>query len=358
MPVRLFFNGAADPFREKEFFMKKTVIFDEFNEIDLKPSDLLHEYLKLTEKNVADLIDGSAAMARCACPGCRGTDIRSSFIKYRLNYAECERCRSLYVTPRPDDASLEDYYKNSEARNFWHRELSELTQNKRKEKIIKPRFEWILESTKEYLPEAEHIADINTDQYGYLEELINAGLFRKKTLVRPFLKSNDLFPDLKINVVRTPADTMSLVGDVDVITLFEVTDRTADVEQLFSEVHRLLKKGGLCFLTGILVSGFDLQILWNEAENIFPPDRLNVFSVEGLNILFERRKFECLEFSTPGILDVEIVRKAMESKPALAIPRFAEYLINIRNEGAGRSFQEFLQSNLLSSYGRILIRKT
>jgi hypothetical protein len=337
--------------------MKKTVIFDEFNEIDLKPSDLLHEYLKLTEKDVGSLLAGSSGMGDCVCPGCRGTDVRSSFTRFGLSYAECEGCRTLYITPRPNDGILEDYYTHSAARKYWHGELSKLTQKKRKEKIIKPRFEWILDSTKEYLPEAGHIADINTDQYGYLEEMIHADLFRKKTLIRPFLSPDDMFPETNVNVVRTSSNARSLEGEVDVVTLFEVADRTSDVERLFEEVYRLLKKGGLCFMTGILISGFDLQILWDQAEIIFPPDRMNVFSVEGLKLLFERRNFECLEFSTPGILDLEIVKNALEHQPAVAIPRFVEYLIKIRNEGASRSFQEFLQSNLLSSYGRILLRK-
>jgi len=337
--------------------MKKTVIFDEFNEIDVKPSNLLHEYIMLTEKDVKSVLAGSLGMYDSVCPGCRGKDVRSSFTRYGLSYAECEGCRTLYITPRPNDGILEDYYIHSAARKFWRGELSKLTQKKRKEKIIKPRFEWILDSTKEYFPEARHIVDINTDQYGYIEEMISADLFKKKTLLNPFLTPDDVFPEGSVDVVRTSLDASQLNGEVDIVTLFEVADRTSDVERLFEKVYRLLKKGGLCFMTGILISGFDLQILWDQAENIFPPDRMNVFSVEGLKLLFDRCNFECLEFSTPGILDVEIVRKALDNKPAVKIPRFAEYLIKVRNEGVGRSFQEFLQSNLLSSYGRILLRK-
>jgi uncharacterized LabA/DUF88 family protein len=111
-------------------------------------------------------------------------------------------------------------------------------------------------------------------------------------------------------------------------------------------------------MTDILISGFDLQTLWNQAENVFPPDRLNVFSVEGLKALFARNGFECIEFSTPGILDLEIVDKAMEDHPEIRPPRFLEYVLRNRGVETRQSFQEFLQENLLSSYGRILIRKS
>jgi hypothetical protein len=97
--------------------------------------------------------------------------------------------------------------------------------------------------------------------------------------------------------------------------------------------------------------------LWDKAESIFPPDRLNVFSVEGLRTLFERWNFECLEFSTPGLLDVEIVEKAMARNPAVSVTRFTEYLLTNRDRETKMNFQQFLQKNLLSSYGRILLRK-
>ena len=110
-------------------------------------------------------------------------------------------------------------------------------------------------------------------------------------------------------------------------------------------------------IINILISGFDLQTLWEDSENLYPPDRLNVFSVAGLKKLFERHGFECLEFSTPGILDVEIVAKALRKKPKCELPRFIKYILQSKNDNIKRAFQEFLQANLLSSYSRILVRK-
>ena len=110
-------------------------------------------------------------------------------------------------------------------------------------------------------------------------------------------------------------------------------------------------------MTTVLSSGFDLQVLWDKADNLFPPDWLNVFSVEGLNKLIEHHGFECLEFSTPGILDLEHVTKAIEKKPDLDISKFLKYLLVHRGEKTLKAFQEFLQTHLLSSYGRVLLRK-
>ena len=337
--------------------MKNIVIFDEYNEIDLKPSDLLHKYIELTENDVATFFIKPSKLKDCTCPGCHGSDIRSDFIRFGLRYVECAYCRTLYISPRPDEQSLSDYYRLSAARNFWRDELSTLTLTKRREKIIKPRFEWILDSTTEYLPDAVHIVDINTDQYGYMEAMAETALFQRKTLLYPFLHLNKINANTSIHIISDLSNEKELEGRVDVVTIFEVADRIANVDKLFGDIHRMLRPDGLCFMTDILISGFDLQTLWDKAENIFPPDRLNVFSVEGLNAIFARHHFECLEFSTPGILDVEIVEKAIERQPDIDMPRFLEYLLHKRGIDTRQSFQGFLQGNLLSSYGRILLRK-
>lgn len=337
--------------------MKKVVIFDEYNEIDFKPSKLLHRYFQLAEKDILRFFIKGQRMIDIVCPGCKGKKALSSFKKFGLNYVECAECHTLYVTPRPDDISLQEFYTRSEARKFWHEELTKATRRKRKEKILKPRIQWIVDSTQEYLPDSKHIVDINTNQYGYIEELLENKFFRKKTLINLFLPFNNLKFDPSINIINIPTWEVSLDERADVVTIFEVVNHMSDVDMLFEKIHGMLKDNGLCFITVILISGFDLQILWDKSENLFPPDRLNVFSVEGLYSLFERHGFECLEFSTPGILDVEIVTNAIKKNPRIRIPRFVEYFLQNRSEAVKRSFQEFLQEGQLSSYGRILIRR-
>lgn len=337
--------------------MKKIVVFDEYNEIDLKPSDLLQKYIQLAEKDVDSFFLKNKSLKESHCPGCHGKDIKTSFTKFGMRYAECSTCSTLYITPRPDDAALRDYFNRSEARNFWHNELSKKTKQRRKEKIIRPRFEWILDSTQEYLPEAEHIVDINTEQYGYIEELVDNRFFKSKTLLNPFIHFDSAMLNGWINVLNVPMSVTTLKDSADVVSIFEVADRIGDIDEFFEYLYAMLKRNGLCFMTDILISGFDLQTLWDKAENIFPPDRLNVFSVEGLKTLFNRHNFECLEFSTPGILDVEIVEKSMRNNPKIKVTKFIEYILRNRSEESKRLFQEFLQENLLSSYARIVLRK-
>ncbi len=336
--------------------MKNIVVSDEYRPTDLKPVGLIKEYAQLTKTDVVKFFLGSKKLANASCPACLSKEHTVAFERFGLNYRECSSCFTLFVSPRPDDAAIKDYYSNSRSRMFWFDKLTKATDVKRKEKIIKPRMNWLEESTREYLPQAKVWADIGTGQYGYLEAMKASKIFQTKILIDPFIKLDQNFSKGNLQVVEENWFDYSVKGQADVVSIFEVLDRTADVSGLVAKIHQVLKKGGLCFLTGILSSGFDIQAIWDQAENIFPPDRLNIFSLRGLRALFEKNGFECLELSTPGILDVDIVLKVFKDNPKVSLPRFAREIITADEEVRLR-FQQFLQENQLSSYGRILIRK-
>jgi len=338
--------------------MKNIVVFDEFNELDFKPAGLLEEYVRLTEKDVHDLLIKNGSLEPCPCPGCGFQESEDAFQRFGMQYKECMHCKTLYISLRPDEAALNNYYLNSSARIFWQERLSVSTDKKRKEKIIKPRVDWVIDSTMEYLPTAGHWVDVNTSQYGYIDEMAKTEVFARKTLFSPYVRQTSFDDRGSVSVVfDKDLSDGRLDNDADILSLFDVLGHISDIDAFFAKIRRMLTPGGLCFITAILSSGFDIQELWEHAENLYPPDRLNVFSAGGMRALAERFGFECLEFSTPGILDVDIVLNAMKHNPSLKISRFARGIIDHKDKGVRDAFQEFLQTNLLSSYGRILLRK-
>ena len=70
----------------------------------------------------------------------------------------------------------------------------------------------------------------------------------------------------------------------------------------------------------------------------------------------KRNGFELLEVSTPGVLDVEIVRAHVERDPSIPLSSFDKNLLNRDNETAG-AFQAFLQQNGMSSFARLVGRR-
>ncbi len=329
---------------------------DEFHEGDLKPLEGLRKYFQLIKEGIPEFFPKSE-LNECSCPACSQSKIAAEFTKYGMRYIECESCNSLWVSPRPSEIALIRYFEESKAEIFWRNEFIHMTDRKRKEKILQPWIRWITESTQEYYANARSIADIHTKQPVYLDELQKIERFQEKVLISPFLSQTVLKEHPSMRVFQEPAIEGLENQQLDVITVFDGLGMTADPFALLSAIFSALAPGGLCFLTTTLISGFDLQTLWDAAENIHPPTRLNIFSDTGLLTLVQKTGFECIEFSTPGVLDLEIVAAEQQKNSSNSIPRFIAYLLKHRDENTHKAFQEFLQAHRLSSYGRLLLRK-
>jgi hypothetical protein len=88
-------------------------------------------------------------------------------------------------------------------------------------------------------------------------------------------------------------------------------------------------------------------------------EHLNLFTPKSLSLLLEKNGFCIEELTTPGELDVDIVREALETN-ILSPDQLGGYLTNIimsSNETVKDKFQEFLRASQLSSNMMILGRK-
>jgi hypothetical protein len=332
--------------------MRSSILMDQFHETDFKPSDLYSKYLGMLENDVSELL-ASRSNNMTSCPACCSEKIAVSFQKFGITYNECGDCMTLYVSPCPSGEDILRFYEEAPAEKFWRNHLAKIAIDKREQKIILPRIEWMLEAAQEYLsttPKA--VAFLHSTELGYAK-FINSKV-NNVYFIRPFVYENALTAYPLLNILSKLDE---LPESLDMLTLFETLDHIPETRAFLATVHKALKPGGLCFITSILSSGINILLLKEHAKNIFPPDRLNLFSVEGLNQLFGKFDFEVLEFSTPGILDMEILKQTIQQKPDLPELRFVRYLLENRDELVQRSFQEFLQASLMSSYGRILLRK-
>jgi len=151
-----------------------------------------------------------------------------------------------------------------------------------------------------------------------------------------------------------PVHPNGYAKEADVILLFDVIQRYTHPDVLLSSVYKALKPGGLLLLTCRSGVGFDILTLAGESESIFPLDHISLPSPQGIKILLDNSKFEILELTTPGLLDVQLVQNAGEKIPVNQ--RFQRYLMT-RDEHVKERFQGFLQQNNLSSHLRVVAKK-
>jgi hypothetical protein len=187
----------------------------------------------------------------------------------------------------------------------------------------------------------------------------------------PLLKGSGLFAEvvtvseMGLVIAHTAQDHLGESGaehsidkarDVQVAVLLESLDRVDDPGAVLQTVYRCLGDGGLIFVTALVSSGFDVSVLGLRNLYIYPPDRTNCFSLRGLELLVRRAGFSLLEVSTPGVLDVEIVRAHIGYDPSIPLSVFERQLVEADNQSRA-AFQEFLQQRRLSSFARVVARK-
>jgi len=330
--------------------MKHIVVMSDLKSADIRPPALLSRFRQVSIAESEIFFDHSR-LVDVPCPACQNTDKSEAFVKNGFTYADCTQCRSVYVTPRPAEHDLTNYYENSQAgkyRDF----LSHETADARRLHVLRSRMAWVGRIFDETGNSAARTyADIGTAHPFVLDEVRRLQLFDHLYSVNPQFVIDEDSDAREVTPEDAPLESLGAV------TAFEQLEHQFSPRDFLTSVHDMLVDGGIFYLTTRTISGFDLQVLWDQTPYIFVPEHLNLLSIEGITALLESAGFNLLELSTPGQLDVELVQRATSEDPAIELPRFVKYFLEQRGAETHADFQSFLQKNRLSSHVRIAAQK-
>ncbi|MFA5316096.1 MAG: methyltransferase domain-containing protein [Dehalococcoidales bacterium] len=337
--------------------MRQVVVSDDYREVEIWPQDSFNRYLKITEEEVERLFIDHGNLVAVNCPACNSDRNEPQFKKFGLQYVECLDCQTLYINPRPSEENLYRYFKESKAVEFWRTQVVQDSLKARIRYLFKPRAMWVANLAREFLESPDTLVDVNSMYEEFLSEIDSLNIFNTRLTINPMPGVTASLKD-RFKVVDRPITSIT-PGEInaDVITAFAVINRVFNPENFLRGIRNILRDKGMLFFTISTISGFDLQTLWENARTIFPPESLNLPSIEGMGKLLARCGFEVIELSTPGQLDLEVVKNTLRSNEKIKSPRFISYLINHRGEDAHHAFQEFLQRFQLSSHVRVAARK-
>lgn len=332
--------------------MERAILHSDLKKDKIQPGPLIKEYLELLENDIKTFFTESS-LYQSSCPVSLEESVSETFIKMNMQYNRSATLGNIYLSPRPKMKDLKRFYQKSEARNFWLTKLWPQTQMARQEKIIMPQLEWAKGFITQYFGNPELlIAEFYANHWGYFNDAKTVFRGSKYFLIEPF------FDLITANSYLKEVSTTEYVNNdsLDAVFLFEAIDRSSDPIELMMEVSKSLKKGGLCFITSLLSTGFEVQILGEKSEIFVPPERMNILSFEGMNELVEKSgNFEVLEFSTPGVFDISNVIEILDD---LNNASFFKYIFNKRSGSEIKnSFQEYLQMNQLGTFSRLVLRK-
>jgi len=310
-------------------------------EEDIRPAALMAEQARLYAADVARLMEGADAFVEVPCPACDEPGWEPQWRKYGLTYRRCVACGTVYVSPRPTPAQLDEHYRTSANHEYWSRVVFPASEDARRERIFRPRAERVAE-----LAGARGtLLDVGAGFGTFCEEA--RGTFDRVIALEPGPQLAARCRERGLEVVEARIEDAPLDGALDVATAFEVIEHLFSPREFVTRCAELLHPGGLLVLTCPNVAGFDVQLL-GEASPTVDAEHLNYFTPAALSALVERSGLAVVEASTPGRLDAELVRKRALAGEAALEPFLKRVLID-EWEQLGEPFQDFLAGAGLSS---------
>ncbi|WP_262690340.1 class I SAM-dependent methyltransferase [Kordiimonas aestuarii] len=312
--------------------MKRTTIVGITDESLIHPPEIFAELSARQRLAEASLLKQQNHFIQSNCPACAAAKREFAFARSGFSFQSCQVCQTLYMSPRPTANMLHEYYEQSDYGRF--------IQSADHETALAPfRKDQARKQADKLIPllqKSDH------RENGILL------LAPKHTMLAEVLAADAITP-----VHSKPApwhDDVDPQGDrkYAIAAAFDIFERLPDPGTAIAKVYQQLSTNGHLILSVRSGSGYDLLTLWQHSD-LKPAEHMNLFTVEGMSLLMERAGFSVGELSTPGHLDLQIVKRIRAQKH-LKLDRFTEYFLNNRNDFASEQFQGFLQKSLLSSH--------
>jgi len=325
-------------------------------ESEIRPQELFDRYLELSRQDVEEFFSDHSDFVQIPCPACTSTEFGLGLTKSGFEYVTCLSCGTLYLSPRPTDAMISAYQRESKATEYFGTHFFKETEAARREQMFKPRAQLVNEWTSKLgLEEPLEFVDIGSGYGIFLEEIANLNRYGSVTGIEPAPTLAAICRKKGFTIIEKCAEELTK-GELGAsfATSFEVLEHVFDPLTFLTGIRRALRKGGLLLFTTLTITGFDIQVLWEKSKSVNPPQHINFISVSGMEKLVERAGFDVVEVSTPGQLDVDIVANMAKENSDIELPRFVKQLVEEVSDEAREAFQKFLQDNRLSSHIRVI----
>jgi 2-polyprenyl-3-methyl-5-hydroxy-6-metoxy-1,4-benzoquinol methylase len=292
------------------------------------------------------------------CPACRSERRRGVFAKYGCDFAECVDCKTVFMSPRPTPALMEEYYSDSENYRLWKDHIFPASEATRRDHIAKPNLDYLISSSQMLGFRMPRLVEIGPG-FGTFAHLAQAsGQFETVEVIErnPEMASECRSRGLKVHEVALEDFISGNAQSFDVAVCYEVIEHIFDPSVFLQMVRSLLRPGGLFVLSCPNGRGYDTQMLGALSPAV-DTEHVNLFNPHSMRILLELNGFERVDAETPGRLDADIVRAAVDLGEITLDPKSLDHYILTENfHRLGGQFQRFLAAQGLS--GNMRVRAT
>lgn len=275
-----------------------------------------------------------------ACPVTGSARYEVFFEKWGRSYAFCPETWSLSLASLPSADILRDYFLQSDLSRLRASDAYQLQLTASRRRMWEHLADWAQGRVHRYLAkDAVSVIDWGPKALGWSELLGQAKWVSEYAIAESL----------------PPLEPTELPQGADLVCLFDVIQRSTDPASILRLAADRLVPGGLLLTSCRSGSGFDVLTLGGASDSIFPFDHICLPSLQGMQQLIHRAGLELLELTTPGMLDVQLVRAAEHDLPRNRY--FQRYLLAHGSPEMDERLQLFLQQNNLSSHMRVVARK-
>lgn len=316
----------------------------------IRPPDLMAAKEQCVEHDRRLLLDRRNEWHEVSCPACDAANSTLFGEKNGFIYVECKSCGTVYTNPRPSEDLLRDMYVNSENYAYWNRHIFPVTEEVRRERIFRPRAQRVVDYCHRFGVRGGTLLEIGAAFGTFCTEVASHKMFERIVALEPTPDLAATCRERGFEVAETSIELYEQKGAADVVAAFEVLEHIHSPIGFVERCWKILRPGGLLFLTCPNVKGFDLLTL-GVSSGSFDHEHLNYFHPKSVSLLLERARFRICDVATPGRLDADIVRERITLDPELAAmnPFLNEVLVERWSE-LGEKFQDFLAAHRLSSH--------
>ncbi len=275
------------------------------------------------------------------CPICNKDSGTYFFTKWNVDYLRCEDCKSLYAVC--EDSVVEEYLQDSALIDLRLSKEYQVQLLESRHTVWREFLEWVNVRSYRFLGRNKdlNILDVGNRLSGLVDMTKQSDICGKYKLID--------------SIYHTECDDIGK-GEADIIFYNDVIKTELHPNERIQQIKHFLKDDGIMFVGARAGSGFDIITLKEENTKIYPYEHVLLPSVKGITRFLENNGFDVLEITTPGVMDVKYV---IEDLDRLSDREgFVKALLEEKNETILQEFQRFLQKSCMSSFIRVIVRKT
>lgn len=228
------------------------------------------------------------------CPGCNSPASLPRGCKEGFQLVSCRLCKTLYTSHLPNTEDAETY------EDYYHEE------NLTVPAFINQRLDEIVADFAPYR-QTGALLDVGSGAGTLLEAARRAGWqsFGVDVVERAVEHARDMGFEVfcgTLQEARYPDNYF------DVATASELLEHLSDPQEVLQEIARVLRPGGLLWLTTPNGRGVSAQLLGLKWSMVHPPEHLQLFSRDGSNRMLAAAGFRQVRVATEGLNPYELLQ--------------------------------------------------